>query len=95
MVFFTTFSVQHKQIKDIFQKHWNVLKNDYILGPTLPDRAEVTYRGAPSLRGKIAANVLDPPVLALMPSVVLRFSQVTDSGIDDLTHVTASHVGVT
>lgn len=57
----TAFSVQHKQIKYIFNRHWKVLKNDRVLGPALPDRAAVIYRGTPSLRGQIAPNVIDPP----------------------------------
>lgn len=58
----TSFSVQHKQIKSIIEHHWNVLRKDRILGTLLPERAKVTYRGAPSLRSKIALNVINPPV---------------------------------
>lgn len=61
MVLFTTFSVQHRQIKNIIHKHWNILKNDHLLGPLLPDNAGITYRGALPLSGQIAPNVVDPP----------------------------------
>lgn len=58
--FFTAFSVQHRQIKDII-KHWKVLKNDRYLGPVLLDCAAVIYRGATSMQGSVAPNVVDPP----------------------------------
>lgn len=60
--FLTNFSVQHKQIKDILIRHWKVLKNDHMLGPLLPERGGVIYRGAPSIRGQIAPNIIDPPI---------------------------------
>lgn len=44
--------------------HWSVLKNDRILGTLLPERPKVIYKGAPSLRSKIASNVINPPVRA-------------------------------
>lgn len=28
--FFTTFSIQHRQIKNIIHKHWKILKNDHL-----------------------------------------------------------------
>lgn len=59
--FLTTFSI-HRQIKDIFRKHWKVLKSDQILGPTIPDNAGVIYRGALPLSGQITPNVIDPPI---------------------------------
>lgn len=51
--FITSFSVQYKQIKDIFNHHWKVLKNDRALGPVLPDRAGVIYRGLVPLGSKL------------------------------------------
>lgn len=59
--FFTTFSIQHRQIKEIFNKHWKVLRSDRYLGPVLPKRAGVIYRGARSIQGQIAPNVFNPP----------------------------------
>lgn len=59
--FLTAFSVQHRKIKDIVNKHWKVLKKDRCLGPVLPDRAAVTYRGATSMQGSVSLNVVDPP----------------------------------
>lgn len=56
----TGFSNQYFAIKKIFQKYWNIL-NDKILGPVIPDQPVVMFRGAPSLRHKIAPNVIDPP----------------------------------
>lgn len=57
----TNFSIQHKQIKAILARHWRVLKNDPILGPVLPERSGIIFKGAPSIRGQIASNVIDPP----------------------------------
>lgn len=59
--FLTSFSTQHRHIKRIFQHHWDVLKTDKILGPLLPETPKVVFRGVPSLRNKLAPNVIDPP----------------------------------
>lgn len=53
----TSFSIQHKQIQNIVKKHWEVLRQDNILGKLLPGEAKVIFRGAPSLQGQIAPNV--------------------------------------
>lgn len=57
----TTYSRQHYDIKKILRKHWAVLKNDKVLGPSLPERPQVIYRGVPPLRLQVAPNVLDAP----------------------------------
>ena len=59
--FFTDFSVQHNDIKKILNRHWKVLRSDKILGPSLPERAGVIFRGAKSVQSEIAPNVIDPP----------------------------------
>lgn len=59
--FLTNFSTQHRQVKDIIKKHWKILKSDTILGPVLPEQAATIFRGAPSIKGQIAPNVIDPP----------------------------------
>lgn len=61
---FTQFSIQHRQIKHILNRHWGVLKSDPVLGPVLPNNAGVTFRGAPSLRDHISHNVINLPVKA-------------------------------
>lgn len=38
-----------------------VLTNDLTLNTILPAKPQVVYRGAPSLRGTIATNIIDPP----------------------------------
>lgn len=43
----TTYSRQHYDIKKILRKHRAVLKNDKVLGPSLPERPQVIYRGVP------------------------------------------------
>ena len=57
----TGFSNQYFSVKKIFNKYWNILKNDRILGPAIPDKPVVLFRGAPSLRHKLAPNVINPP----------------------------------
>lgn len=59
--FFTTYSTQSKEIKAIFRKHWGVLRSDRLLGPALPENAGVIFRGARSIQGQIAPNIIDPP----------------------------------
>lgn len=59
--FFTAFSTQYKQIKKITNKHWKVLRNDRFLGPVLLERAGVIFRGAWSIQGEIAPNIIDSP----------------------------------
>lgn len=54
-------SNQHFSVKKIFQKHWNILKNDKVLGAAIPDKPVMIYRGAPSLRHSVAVNIIDPP----------------------------------
>lgn len=58
----TSFSIQHKQIKTIIKKHWDVLKNDKILNTTLPEQAKIIFRGAPALQNRIAPKIINPPV---------------------------------
>lgn len=41
--FLTTFSTQHKQIKNIFERHWDILRNDKIFAPLLPNRSTEGY----------------------------------------------------
>lgn len=57
----TTYSIQHKQIKSIMRKHWGVLRQDNILGKILPEQAKIIFRGAPSLQGQVAPNIINPP----------------------------------
>lgn len=58
--FFTPFSIQHRQIKNIFNRH-DVLKNDRIMGPLLPERADVICRGAPNLQMRTSSNIINSP----------------------------------
>lgn len=51
----TSFSTQHRDIKTIIERHWEVLKNDCALGTILPEQPKVIYRGAPSLQNKISS----------------------------------------
>lgn len=38
-----------------------MLKSDRLLGPELPENAGVIFRGARSIQGQIAPNIIDPP----------------------------------
>lgn len=55
------FNMQHKQIEKIVKKYWNIVKADRHLGTILPEKSRFTYRRAPTLRDRIAKDVLDPP----------------------------------
>lgn len=48
-------------LKKIVSKHWNVLKNDRMLGTTLPERQNVVFHDVLSLRLQVAPNILDAP----------------------------------
>ncbi|XP_056376037.1 uncharacterized protein LOC130273370 isoform X1 [Hyla sarda] len=53
--FITTFSREHKHIKDILHKHWPIVMNDPFLRDTLPQKPGVTFR-----RGKTLRNIIAP-----------------------------------
>lgn len=59
--FITTYSVQHSGIRRLITKHWHILNNDPVLNSVLPARPQVVYKGAPSLRNRLAPNILNPP----------------------------------
>lgn len=61
--FITTYSVQHKSIKNLINKHWHIINNDQILRTVLPNRPQMVYKGAPSLRNRVAPNVLNSPII--------------------------------
>lgn len=61
--FITGYSHQHYMIKKLVCKHWHILKNDHILGSTLPDRPQVVFRGVPSLKDTLAPGFCDPPTI--------------------------------
>lgn len=57
----TTFSLQHRENKNIIRRHWDRLRNDRVLKTVLPEQPKVIFRGVSSLRGKIAPNTINPP----------------------------------
>lgn len=59
-------SHQHYLIKKLVYKHWHIIKNDLILGPILPDKPQVVFRGVPSLKHSLAPSACDPPSTRLM-----------------------------
>lgn len=59
--FITTYSLQHRNVARLVKKYWHVLQNDHVLGTILPAKPQMVYKGAPSLRGRVAPNILDPP----------------------------------
>lgn len=60
--FITDYSCQHFRVKRIINKYWHVLRNDRVLASMLPVKPQVVFRGAPSLKDKVAPNIFDPPV---------------------------------
>ena len=59
--FITSYSIQHGSVKQLINKHWHLVKNDPVLKELLPERSRVIFKGAPSLRNRIAPNILNPP----------------------------------
>lgn len=53
--FLTFYSQQHGAIKNIFKNHGR------FLGPLIPERPDVIYRGVSSLRNIVAPYIVDPP----------------------------------
>lgn len=60
ILFITTFSVQHRSIKKLIQKHWHILGSDQILSTVLPSRPQIVFKGASSIRDRIAPTIQDP-----------------------------------
>ncbi|XP_075434146.1 uncharacterized protein LOC142471230 isoform X1 [Ascaphus truei] len=56
--FITNYNQSFKAINKILNDHWSVLKCDPHLGPTLQDRATVTYRKARSIKSILAPTRL-------------------------------------
>lgn len=44
--FYTMYSAHHRQLKSLFNKHWDVLRSDPVLGTLLTEHANITCRGA-------------------------------------------------
>lgn len=59
--FLAGFNRQYKQVENIMSKYWPILKSDKILKKVIPQCPKCMYRRAPTLRKKLAHNVLDPP----------------------------------
>ena len=55
------YNVQHKQLENIFKRHWSILQADKQLQCILPSMPRIIYRRAPSLRDLVAKNIPDPP----------------------------------
>lgn len=45
------YNIQHKKLKKIIMKHWDILKKDCMLGTILPSRPRFIYKRAPTLKG--------------------------------------------
>lgn len=55
------FNTQHKDVAKVIQKHWHILKNDKDLKEILPERPNIVYKRAPTIRDLIVKSVIDPP----------------------------------
>lgn len=55
------FNTQHRDVAKVIQKHWHILKNDKDLREILPERPNIVYKRAPTIRDLIVKSVLDPP----------------------------------
>lgn len=56
------YSCQHFSVRRMLNKHWHIIKNDPVLGPSLPDRPQLVFRGAPSISSRVVSAACDPPV---------------------------------
>lgn len=56
----TLFSTQYTVVERILGKHWHILQNDRVLGPLLPPKPQVIFRGVSSLKDKVVHSILDP-----------------------------------
>lgn len=61
--FVTTYSIQHRTVGHMIKKLWHILTNDLTLNTILRAKPQVVYRGAHSLRGAVATNIIDPPAI--------------------------------
>lgn len=50
------FSRQHKQIRNIIQKHWSILKDDNIVKHFIPPVPSITFKKAASLKDKLVKS---------------------------------------
>lgn len=55
------YNIQRRKVENIFQKHWEILLRDRVLGGALPPAPKFVYKKAPNLRNFLAPSVLDPP----------------------------------
>lgn len=55
------YNIRHKQIEKIIRRHWDIIKTDRHLGTILSNQPKFVYRRAPTLRHRLAKNVLDSP----------------------------------
>lgn len=56
------YNLQSKEVEKIINKYWDVLKQDVHLRDTLPNKPNIVYKRAPSLRDKLVHNVVEPPL---------------------------------
>lgn len=55
------FNTQFKDVARVIQKHWHILKNDKDLKGILPEKPNIVYKRAPTIRDLIVKSVIDPP----------------------------------
>lgn len=61
IAFITGFSRQYKQLEHIITKHWHLLLGDQELCKVLSRKPQFVYTKPPTLRHKLARNVINPP----------------------------------
>lgn len=59
--FVTGFTHQFKQVEKIIRKYWHLLLKDNDLAKVLPNKPQFIYTKPPTLRMRLAPNVVDPP----------------------------------
>ncbi|KAM9325141.1 NACHT, LRR and PYD domains-containing protein 3-like [Gastrophryne carolinensis] len=59
----------HRILKRVLEKNWHILKNDDILGPTLPDKPKVIFRRPPTLATKLVRSYVRPRQEKMMGTI--------------------------
>ncbi|XP_040178228.1 uncharacterized protein LOC120910536 [Rana temporaria] len=58
------YNIQHREVEKLIKKHWHILRSDRNLQTILPDRPNIVYKRAPTLRDLIVKNVVVPPPIS-------------------------------
>ena len=55
------YNIQHKDVEKLIKRHWHILKEDRHLKSILPEKPNIVYKRAPTIKDILVKNVVDPP----------------------------------